>query len=481
MKIQKRDIPGQGGQEPGRSSSFAPGRLLLRSLGAFVVALAICLALVTSTIRYKTHVASLEMERLLVETSMAVTERISMLMRKAYVLEVLVRQHNGDIDWFDALAPTLVDDPAILNVLVAPGGVVRKIYPPKAGEALVGFDLLAANFEGNKEAEFSKEKGELVFAGPFNLSQGGQGLVGRQPVMLPAPGQESGGAPVFWGLVTVALSYPEALQDTGLTGLERKGYGFELWRINPDSGEHQVIAGRPLEGTCGFIEHQINLFNANWHLRICNNALWYTDGANWLLLAASLCVSLLIAFLVMQNQKLRAAKVRLRGMVLTDPLTGVLNRKGLYALLDGFTAEGTPCRVSFLDMNYFKHINDMFGHHAGDVALVEFARRMGRSMTAGHTLARVGGDEFILVEQVDLCPEHEPFWAQVEKDFAQPLFTHEGQDVYMSFSRGTALFPEDGTTAEALVSCADQRMYENKNKRYAAEHTRRRTDNPPGP
>jgi len=122
------------------------------------------------------------------------------------VLSALVIQNDGEIENFKQVAAIIIDDPAILNVLIAPSGVVSDVYPLQGNEAVIGLDFFGEG-AGNKEAVMAKETGQLVFGGPFDLVQGGQALVGRLPVWIDMPD----GNNAFWGLVSVTLKFPQIL------------------------------------------------------------------------------------------------------------------------------------------------------------------------------------------------------------------------------------------------------------------------------
>jgi diguanylate cyclase (GGDEF)-like protein len=95
-----------------------------------------------------------------------------------------------------------------------------------------------------------------------------------------------------------------------------------------------------------------------------------------------------------------AATEALRFLAENDPLTGVLNRRGVENVLAQATDEaaaGRPLAVAYLDLDRFKLINDLFGHVAGDEVLRQTCRRIEGLLAEGHALGRVGGDEFVIV------------------------------------------------------------------------------------
>src|SRR5699024_6007580 len=82
---------------------------------------------------------------------------------------------------------------------------------------------------------------------------------------------------------------------------------------------------------------------------------------------------------------------------ITDPLTGLINRRGMQAALNEWEDEGQPFSVIMGDIDYFKRINDEFGHAVGDQVLQFMAKHMHESSRVGDLICRVGGEEFVLL------------------------------------------------------------------------------------
>lgn len=97
------------------------------------------------------------------------------------------------------------------------------------------------------------------------------------------------------------------------------------------------------------------------------------------------------------NQSLVAAKSNAEEQALTDTLTGLRNRRAMDRALDRATRTGQPFGLMHLDLDYFKQVNDTYGHAAGDHVLAEVARALREETRAGDIVARVGGDEFLLL------------------------------------------------------------------------------------
>ena len=181
--------------------------------------------------------------------------------------------------------------------------------------------------------------------------------------------------------------------------------------------------------------------------------------------------SLLVAPLVMVRVgRLASARERaeaaLRHQATHDPLTGLPNRAELHtrlaAALTREQAAGRPAVVLlFCDLNGFKAVNDRLGHHAGDQLLIEVGARIGAGLRAGDTLARYGGDEFlVLAADDDPAAAEARLTAHVHRALAEP-FRLAGEQVTVGASVG-AVRSSGRVGADELISRADQAMYRAK-------------------
>jgi diguanylate cyclase (GGDEF)-like protein/PAS domain S-box-containing protein len=159
-----------------------------------------------------------------------------------------------------------------------------------------------------------------------------------------------------------------------------------------------------------------------------------------------------------------------------DDLTGLPNRRRLKDRLDVALVEarsnGRGVALLFVDLDRFKIVNDTLGHSAGDTLLTETASRIGGIVRQGDTVARMGGDEFILlaVGLQDAAKDGFALAERVLSEVARP-YDIEGHRTFMTASIGIATFPEDGSDAEALIRHADTALYQAKeaggNRGYA--------------
>jgi len=157
-----------------------------------------------------------------------------------------------------------------------------------------------------------------------------------------------------------------------------------------------------------------------------------------------------------------------------DPLTGLANRNLLWDRLDQavHVAQRQKSLVAtvLIDLNNFKTINDTLGHEAGDVVLKVVARRLQASVRDSDTVARMSGDEFVLV--LANQPSLRFTLRMIERlrqSFAIPV-SFNGREIPVGASVGVALYPHDGTTATELVRAADVAMYHGKGNGHNDVH-----------
>jgi diguanylate cyclase (GGDEF)-like protein/PAS domain S-box-containing protein len=149
-----------------------------------------------------------------------------------------------------------------------------------------------------------------------------------------------------------------------------------------------------------------------------------------------------------------------------DTLTGLPNRRLLEDRLRQalYTAErrGESVAVMMIDLDNFKQVNDALGHRAGDAVLMEAARRVGACVRRADTLARHGGDEFVVVVAGARAPEDARIVAEKILRALEAPFAVEGREFAIGASIGVSVFPGDAGDGEALLRNADAAMYRAK-------------------
>jgi len=188
------------------------------------------------------------------------------------------------------------------------------------------------------------------------------------------------------------------------------------------------------------------------------------------ILAVTVAISALDAQFAARNAKLadslQAANEQLRNVALYDSLTGLPNRM----LLDDRMAQalsraergGKSFALMFVDLDRFKPVNDSFGHAVGDALLKAVAQRLAGCVRKADTVARAGGDEFIIVLSEIGDPKHAAMvGGKILDELSRPFFI-DRHEVSISCSIGISVYPTDGKDGNTLKANADVAMYHAK-------------------
>ncbi len=178
-------------------------------------------------------------------------------------------------------------------------------------------------------------------------------------------------------------------------------------------------------------------------------------------LLAGSTLALVIARLALTFSEYIAAIARSRHEAVSDPLTGLGNRRALAVSLERALHPdgGGPHALAVYDLDGFKGYNDTFGHPAGDALLVRCAQALATAEHGGSAF-RMGGDEFCLL--VPLAPDCDPAEAERIARIGARALTTWGQGFEIGSSYGVASLPDEATTPSDAIRLADQRMYARK-------------------
>ena len=166
--------------------------------------------------------------------------------------------NNGHVNNFDSIASQILASGNDIDALqLVPDGIIQYVYPLQGNEKVIGYNILQDPAR-NKEAYKAIEKKQMFFAGPLELRQGGMGVVGRLPVYRNDK---------FWGFSAVIIKMSTLFKTAGIDSTEKKGYYFQLSKINPDTKEEEYFLPK-LNGKSGSHSVSVNVPNGEWKLSV---------------------------------------------------------------------------------------------------------------------------------------------------------------------------------------------------------------------
>lgn len=329
-------------------------------------------------------------------------------------------------------APTPVAVPAPTPVLL----------PTRANSS---FPTLAASpLEQNKSTIFSNAAGQGVSPAPGALSPAGQLAIGTSP----------GGAFATAGSIVspsalASLLTPAVASTSGTTGAHARPSRSTGHRRHPATVTKPTVIQRLERVIPGFV---------------------------WIALAAAIGLAAIggaAAFRSSRRARRQAGQfAAVSAAALTDPLTGVLNRRGFTDAVERELARarryGRPFVLAYVDVRGLKQVNDTEGHLAGDRLLKEVALIMTESARADDVVGRLGGDELglLLAEQSSGGAAAVTHRIQTEVPARRAVMDISAP---WDLTIGIAAFPEDGDSFDELLHAADRRLYEQRGIALASE------------
>jgi diguanylate cyclase len=164
-------------------------------------------------------------------------------------------------------------------------------------------------------------------------------------------------------------------------------------------------------------------------------------------------------------QELEAELDKTTSLAHEDFLTGTLNRRGMD---DAFEREfsraerlNSPLCVALLDIDFFKRLNDTYGHDVGDDALIHLVHVVKETLRPTDVIARFGGEEFVIILPETGLDEGLKTLTRVQRELTKKFFLHKNEKLLITFSAGVALrLPAE--SADAVIARADQALYRAK-------------------
>ena len=256
---------------------------------------------------------------------------IDQALSSTYTVAALISQGNGVVRNFETVVAGILHlYPGVVELAIAPSGIIQQVAPLLGNEKALGLNLFEATNQ-NKESFIARDSGKLTLAGPLELVQGGIGLVGRLPVFLDKNLTKT---QTFWGLALAVIKIEHLVNKSKMLKLEEE-YAYEIWRIHPDTQTKQVIlqSSKPLLNNP--IDYVFEVPNGEWTMSMTPVKGW-GEGGYLFLFRESIAIvfSLLLAFMARLLIQLKHAKLQLEKLVVETTDKSVVLQKQLDTLLD---------------------------------------------------------------------------------------------------------------------------------------------------
>lgn len=332
------------------------------------------------------------------------------------------------------------------------GSPIIDIIPREGNEQAIGLDLSTLSQQAVAIEQVRREE-RLVLDGPVDLVQGGRGVIARAPVFR----ADASGESRYWGQVSILLDADQLFEF--------------LHRHAESSGFHLAIRtsrnGTPVTGEAATFDQAVMVLplrKPRDHWQIAITAI-DPSGSRLPLIYRLFgwTIALLIGLLI---QRLLLSHHEVLHLALLDPLTGLPNRRlfhdRLSQAINQSDRSGNGFFLLYIDLDNFKLINDTFGHDAGDRVLSECANRLTANVRRSDSVARVGGDEFmIILSALHSRDEAAAIASKLIHELAKAIL-FAGESLQVGASIGIACYPNDGETIDALTKRADDAMYRSK-------------------
>ncbi|ORT99322.1 diguanylate cyclase/phosphodiesterase (GGDEF & EAL domains) with PAS/PAC sensor(s) [Anaerovibrio sp. JC8] len=372
----------------------------------------------------------------------------------------LILQENaeGTMKDFNDVARHIMKDRKYISCLqLAPDGTVTSIYPLEGNEGDL-INLFEEKHYGSLAA-YSKNTGTMTLQGPFETPHNEVGLELRDPVYV----RDGNGIKQFWGFAIAIVKVPDVFQIS-IDNLKTFGYDYALYKTNPFDDEMRLITS-----SRGIMEDPVvaefDAAGVSWRLEIMPVDGWAHPATLLPYALFGLILVLLLTTLTYMVMLLAEDRNIFSNISLRDQLTGLYNVRCFEEDMAALVRTNSLHGIFFIDVNKFKHINDTYGHRAGDDVLKEVALRI--KGACDFKVYRLGGDEFaIMVDQEIKRSAYDKITNQMAKAFNRSIVSGSNH-MMVSVSIGYAFYPDDGTDPQQLREIADQRMYNMKQEYHA--------------
>ncbi|MGF1723094.1 sensor domain-containing diguanylate cyclase [Photobacterium nomapromontoriensis] len=361
-------------------------------------------------------------------------------------------------DDFDKVSANIIRKyPQIASLSIAPDGIVKKIYPLIDNEKAINHNLLVDEKRRNG-AKYALEQDHIIMIGPVKLIQNCKdAFIVRRVIFNPDS--------TFWGFAN-SIFYTDEIKCIISNILRKKGvYNYTLQGFNPDVNTDQAMVISSGNLKSNYHEFNVKIFDYDWSLKVSvsHNIFVTRFFVYSIMLIFYMAYIAYAQKLNLKQKEIRVLNELLYEQSMTDSLTMLPNRRWFDCSIDSLVYHtGISHCIAILDIDYFKSINDKYGHLTGDDALRHFCSLARQEIREKDLLIRWGGEEFLLLmvntkinEAVDICE-------RIRKIIEDSTLNYYGNYINFTVSIGVTDF-NNITKIDDVIREADMALYKAKN------------------
>lgn len=339
----------------------------------------------------------------------------------------------------------------LINSSIAIDGIQTYVFPLIGNESVIGVDLINNDRDYVKDAvNEAIQTGLIIINGPYELRQGGYGIVFRKATFMDDE---------FYAIVNIVVDYKELEENLNAFNSNIVGVGVF------DSSNELIFGTVPYENAQENL-HGIDSQNVSWKISVIEIEDYYRSYIANTIVVVSL-TTILYAFFIIAGVRLYSKERKhvkeLFKMINYDNLTFLPNRSMMKIQINELIDKNIPFYLGFGDLDNFKIINDILGHSIGDEYLKEISDRFSKITNDKLEIYRWGGDEFIFIYISDNYKETLEILKKIYQITNEPIIIND-TNYRISMSMGIVKFPIDGLDMDSLIKKADIVMYDIKDK-----------------
>lgn len=375
-------------------------------------------------------------------------------------LRALVRTSKTNaitLNDFNRISESLMRDHAYIDgIILLPDGITTFVYPYVDHQGAIGHNI----FDDKQRKLGAKEsciRNNLVLVGPVKLKQNGKNaFIFRRTI-----NNENN---TFWGM-SVSIVYVSSiitnieniLADLGVKNYTIIGY-------DPDSENtcaKKIVQHGQLKD--GASDNVLQVFNTEWKIKM--SIFTYNQYVLRFSFFMLYLLIFLIVYLYIKSHKKHKKSAKEKDILLieanTDHLTKLPNRRGCEQYIKSFDDTNLNGSIAILDVDFFKKINDTYGHKIGDDVLTSLAQFFNGYTREADLFSRIGGEEFVFLLPYTDIAQAEVICERIRTSLAKHCFQFDTVSINVTISIGLSSFAHSDEIAQALIN-ADAALYEAK-------------------